>query len=260
MVVNKILFGRLGNKQNFIKYFKSLLPLDVTNVIEPFGGSFAVIRCVYKDDKYIKYVNDNDDLLIQIYQNPENYAKLKYDTNEIAKKHVNEKGNVIFKDFIIELDKYIIDNNISADIYNFLKYEIIVRSRMVKIIKSPIDYTENINLMKKINFSYVDWLECVNKHRKNKDSFIFIDPPYLFSDNSNYAAQRRKEGMDCTDIIIHILNMFKDRTTKAKIMLVINDMKIIKMLFAKYIKGEYTQIYGISQRKINHLIICNYDL
>ena len=39
------LIYRVGSKENDIKYFKHLLPLlDIDNVIEPFGGSFQVIK------------------------------------------------------------------------------------------------------------------------------------------------------------------------------------------------------------------------
>jgi len=51
-----ILFGRLGNKTTDIKHFRDLLPIDVKFVIEPFGGTFAVIRIIYGDKKYKKYI------------------------------------------------------------------------------------------------------------------------------------------------------------------------------------------------------------
>jgi site-specific DNA-adenine methylase len=39
-----ILFGRLGNKQQDIQFFKKYLPLDVKTIVEPFGGTFAITR------------------------------------------------------------------------------------------------------------------------------------------------------------------------------------------------------------------------
>ncbi len=63
------LIQRMGSKTNDIKFFINYLPLDVINVVEPFGGSFAVIRHVYNDEKYNKYVNDNDDDLFYTYTN-----------------------------------------------------------------------------------------------------------------------------------------------------------------------------------------------
>ena len=55
---------REGSKQNDIKYFSHLLPLDVKRVVEPFAGSFAVIKLFYKDlSKYDFHINDNDEKL-----------------------------------------------------------------------------------------------------------------------------------------------------------------------------------------------------
>ena len=71
MTRQNILFGRFGNKTNDIKHFKHLLPLDVKIVVEPFGGTFAVTRIIYNDDKYVNYVNDNDETLYYIYKNSE---------------------------------------------------------------------------------------------------------------------------------------------------------------------------------------------
>ena len=49
MVKTINIIRRIGSKQNDLKHFKHLLPLDVETVVEPFGGSFAVIKFVYKD-------------------------------------------------------------------------------------------------------------------------------------------------------------------------------------------------------------------
>ena len=35
---------RLGNTEDDKKYFEDLLPLDFETIVEPFGGSLAVIR------------------------------------------------------------------------------------------------------------------------------------------------------------------------------------------------------------------------
>ena len=88
--------------------------------------------------------------------------------------------------------------------------------------------------------------------------FFFLDPPYLFSDNSHYSQQQRKEGSDMTHIIYEIFEILQDKTTKAKIMMIMNDMKIIRYIFKDFVKGEYEKIYQIGKRKSIHLIITNY--
>ncbi len=92
------LIARIGSKTNDIKYFNHLLPLDVKKVVEPFGGSFAVIRDVYTDNKYKKYVNDNDEILNHIYNKLDD-LKIGY-----------EKWNVIYNMDINYNDQSIVPN------------------------------------------------------------------------------------------------------------------------------------------------------
>lgn len=251
-----ILFGRLGNKQNDIKHFKIFLPMDCKNVIEPFGGTFAVTRIVYKDDKYNKYVNDNDEILFKIYQNPLEYAELSNKLNDYAKECLNEYGKVIFNKF---MEKVNADKLIDESLLEYWKNEKIIRGQMVKYRKSS-SFDKMIELMKKINFSCDNYLDIINKFKNDKSSFIFLDPPYLFSDNSSYSKQKRKDGEDMTDMIIDILKIMKDKKTKCKILLIINDMKMLRTLYGNLVKGSYEKLYQLGKRKNNHLIIANYTI
>jgi site-specific DNA-adenine methylase len=251
-----ILFGRLGNKQQDIQYFKQYLPINVKTIVEPFGGTFAVTRIFYNDDKYKKIVNDTDEQIFEIYKNPEKYNKLKVKLNDIALNNKNEKGQVDFIKFnkAVDTDKTIMKDSM----FNYWIKERVIRGYNIKTLKNP-DSSEMVKIMKKINFKNDDYLKVINKFKTNKDTFIFIDPPYLFSDNGQYASQADKEGQDMTDMIIHLLNIMNDTKTKAKIMLIINDLKIIRMLYGKLVKGSYEKIYQMSKKKDKHLIIMNYD-
>ena len=63
---------RIGSKQNDLKFFKQYLPLDVKTVVEPFAGSFAVIKHFYVDlNRYDFHINDNDETLQYLYHNPQ---------------------------------------------------------------------------------------------------------------------------------------------------------------------------------------------
>ena len=62
------IINRLGNKQSDIKYFKHFLPLDLKTVIEPFGGSFGVIRTIYNNmNLYNLHINDTDPTLLYLH-------------------------------------------------------------------------------------------------------------------------------------------------------------------------------------------------
>lgn len=248
-----ILFGRMGNKQQDLKHFQSYLPTEgIKYVVEPFGGTFAISRLFYKEDKYKKYVNDTDPVIYEIYKNPEKYNKLKMSLNDIAVKHLNSKGEVEFKPFMKEMEETIPASNM----LEYWKREKICRGVMVKHVKNP-DSSEQVSLMKKIKFSSDDYLKIINKFSKKEDAFIFLDPPYLFSDNGLYKSQSG-EDTDMSDMVIHILNIMNDPKTKAKMMLIINDLKLIRMIYGDLVKGSYSKTYGFSSRKEQHLIIMNY--
>jgi len=249
------LFGRLGNKTTDIKYFKDLLPMESKYIIEPFGGTFALSRIVYKDQKYKKFVNDNDPTLWEIYKNPQLYSDLLTKVNNHASKNYDEKKKyIIFKDFLKDIeDDKTIDKN--TPMYKYLRYEKFIRGNLYKHCKK-INHTIFLEQMKDIKFSNDDYVEVINKFKNKKDAFIFLDPPYLFSDNSQYSKQQTDSDM--TDIIVHLLSLFNDKNVKCKLMLVINDLKLLRFLFKDFIKGDYSKVYQLSKKKNKHLIICNY--
>jgi len=246
-MVKSHLIGRMGSKTNDIKFFKHLLPMDVNIVVEPFGGSFAVIRDIYNDKKYEKYVNDTDTELFFIYQNPELLIESYELVNNIIKVFYNQG----IKKVIEEIGKL----EIHSAIKNYLLKNQIVRGYVAKI-KNVNDSMNDLYIMGDINFSNDDAFSIIDKFKENKNAFIFLDPPYLFSDNSQYGEQNI--DTDNTDFYLKFLEVLKDKKTKAKIMLIINDLKILRVLYKDYIKGDYGKIYQVCKKKARHLIIANY--
>jgi len=209
------LISRSGSKTNDIKYFIDLLPKDVKIVVEPFGGSFAVIRDVYSDDKYIKYVNDNDPNLAYIYDNPEELIKGYEVWNKINDAEMTAKEKIT-KFMKTKMNK-------------FLK-EYILQSQVVRGTitnsKNLDNAINDIKFMNKINFTFGDAFKVIEKFRKNKNAFIFLDPPYLFSNNQTYYSQT--VDTDNTDYYIKLINIFNDK------------------------------LYQVSKKLSKHLIITNY--
>lgn len=247
-----ILFGRLGNKDQDNKYYKHLLPFDnIKTVIEPFAGSFSIIRNFYNDsDKYELLANDNDISLNKIYNNPEQYKELKNKFIEIVNKNKDENdGYPDCKKIILEFDKLDYDE----DIKNQIKNSMIVRGSIPKIPKKY-NPTKLIDLMKNINFTNQDYKDVINKYKYDENAFIYIDPPYMFSDNTQYLGNER----DNTDIPFFLSDIFKDKKTKAKIMIIINKMKMNEILFNGFIKFEYNKTYSLSKKKDILLVITNY--
>ena len=73
-----------------------------------------------------------------------------------------------------------------------------------------------------------------------------------------YLVIPQEDDNDMSDIICIILEIFKNPNTKARIMLIINDLKIIRYMFKPYIKGSYDKTYNFSKKRIKHLIIANF--
>ena len=225
---NKKIIYRLGAKDTDIKHFKDKCPLDATDIIEPFGGSYALCRILYNDDKYNKYVNDNDPVIIKIFENPEKLILLHEEWNKL----INNSKNILLKkkssghvqnrqDFQKEWFK---DDDI---LRKYIYYIQVVRGTISK--KFP-DVSEGLKFIKKIIFTPQNYIDVLERHINNENAFIFLDPPYMFSNNTTYSAQFDKN--DNTDMLYIILDYFKK--SKAKIMLIINDLHIIRHLFKDY--------------------------
>jgi len=241
------LITRTGSKQNDIKFFKELLPMNVKYVVEPFGGSFAVVRDVYMDDKYKKYVNDLDPNLYYVYTHPEKLVKGYKVWNKIDAK------DITVKDKKEELNR----TNLPDEIKKYIEQSSILMGTLT--ISKNLDTVDmDLDFIKKINFSHMDAFEFMSPFLTKKDAFIFLDPPYLFSNNETYFPQGNDGDTDMTDYYVKFLNLMKDKKTKAKIMLIINDLKLLRWLYKDYIKGDYMRIYQATKKKMKHLIITNY--
>lgn len=247
------LIQRHGNKDNDIKFFKSYLPIDCIMVVEPFAGSFAVSSKCYSDIKYKVHINDTDEALFWIYTNYNEFIKTRIEINDISKfffTDYKEKIN-IFKNSI---------NNLTVPdcVKEYLINMLIIRGSMIKTTKNTDFKKSDIEIMKKATKTNIDYIEILEMYKDDKDAFIFLDPPYMFSDNSAYSKTMRAEKMDNTDMV-YIIKKYMD-ISKCKIMLIINDLKIIRFIFGDMVKGEYNKVYQMAKKKAVHLIITNYNL
>ena len=250
MVKTINIIRRIGSKQNDIKYFSHLLPLEVETVIEPFGGSFAVIKFFYKDiNKYKFHINDLDEALYYIYTHFEEYLQTFDIINEFYNKmegYNYEKG--------IKIKAYIDELKINDIIKEYIKTNFIIRGNMFKTPKNK-NYDENErNILINSLFTNEDYINIFNKYKNDEKAFIFLDPPYLFSDNSGYFPQN--ENKDMTSILLDILELLKN--AKCKVMLIINKLNILEYLFKDFIRDEYLKTYAVTKKKMKHLIITNY--
>jgi site-specific DNA-adenine methylase len=253
MNIKSVPFSRLGNKMTDIKYFKDFLPYDkINNVIEPFCGSFAVSRICYDPTKYKIYLNDNDINLINTINNINKYEE----EVETIRQNITDKTITS----ATQLKEYMKNNNFIFS--NELQKKFIVRG-FLNANKTKGDFTKIKDFLKLCIITNNDYKLIMEEHKNNKNTFIFLDPPYFNSDNTYYQDYQNdtndnKNIKDNTGMYIYMMEYIKN--CKCKILLIINSNEILKYLYKDYIRGEYEKIYQVTKKKTKHLIITNYKL
>ncbi len=249
-IMSSVPFLRLGNKTQDSKYIEKYLPFNIKTIVEPFAGSFAISRLYYDSSKYNVVINDNDEELIYIINHLKPYIKIQKQINKyITSYSPNLKS----------LKNYVEKLNI-----NPLFKNIIIGTHVIKgfvKIKNPNEtYDDLINYVKNIEVHNKDYEIIMNKYKNNKNTFIFCDPPYFDSDNSNYQNYKNKTInkiiKDNTGMYVYLHKYIQ--ICKCKIMIVVNDNELMRFLFDGFIKDTYEKIYQISKKKTMHLIITNY--
>jgi len=92
-------------------------------------------------------------------------------------------------------------------------------------------------------------IDCMNKY-DNKNSFIFLDPPYLMSCNDFYKTPD-------LNVYEYLCETKPINKFKAHIMLCLNDDWIVRLLFKKFIVSKYDKHYETKHTNVQHLIIRN---
>jgi site-specific DNA-adenine methylase len=251
---NHFFIGYAGNKRNECEeIYKELHDKidDITTIVEPFCGSSAISFYISKLHplKYKYILNDNDKYLIESYET--------FRDDEKLKKFI-EKLNIKCKDLTKETYNTIIkEDNLEAW---FIKRKIYsIRPGLFRLdykykdLKFLLD-TPIINFLRteNIEFTNTDGIEVIKKYKDDSSTLMILDPPYLelcndFYNSSNinvyeYLYYNRIVEMNC------------------KIILILNDSWIIKLLFLESIKKTYCKLYQPNKRRVNHLIISNFNI
>lgn len=257
MTYIKFLGSRAGSKLHDIKYFLKYLPKDekFDIVCEPFAGSFALIRKVYKNSNKKLHINDNDknliDSILFIRDNQKKVSKIIEKYNEI-------KENTAYKDLKEKIEKYL---NSDKSIPDYFKNHIISSYKIRGFYKKiPCDNNLFCNFLKKLEITCDDVTNIMKKYKDDERAFLFFDPPYLDSDNTNYKSMTKySNGKKLNDNTVFYISLLEYiQTAKCKIMIIVNNNAITRFLYKDYIKGNYDKIYQLTKNKNSHLIISNY--
>lgn len=253
MTGNHFIIPYAGNKRLECKAIYELIKdnlNDIEYIIEPFCGTsaFSYYLSTLHPKKFKYMLNDNNSYLIELY----NIFKDENKTNNLITKlntylpiDSKEKYDKICKQK--DLDGYVISNKIysiraglypqgkkiSEDIFNNMK-------------KAPIvDFLRNEDIIITNN----DYNELIEKYKDNSKALIFLDPPYLFTNNTWYSNPSVKiyEWL-CTEE----LNKFKSLITVC-----IENNFFIKHIFKKYKQITYNKMYQPKKKKTEHIFILN---
>jgi len=254
---NHFYFSYFGNKRNEFKelypHIKNILDGDeIEYIIEPYCGSCA-ISCAISQlyPKKFKYIlNDTDKNLIsllKISQDKLKFIELNKEINELAKQVEGNKEEYL----------KIIKNNslasyfIKSKIYNIRQglFKTDYKYKPIDLTTCPIyDFlnSEEIILLNK------DGFDVLEKYKDNSKCFIFLDPPYLFSENGYYDLTENK-----TTNIYEYCAKYDLKQMKSYIILILNINWINRLIFRDYGIIEYDKKYETTKKKLIHGIISN---
>jgi site-specific DNA-adenine methylase len=249
---NHFFISYAGNKRNECdEIYKQLINKldDVEYIIEPFCGTSAISYYIsLKHPKKFKYIlNDNNYHLIECYKifqdderlklfinalnnlteniNKENYMKLiKEDTTEgwfIKHKICSIRAGLFPLNYKKKDFKFLLD----VPIIQFLRNE-------------------------DIQFMNIDATNLINDFKDNEKALILLDPPYLMALNDFY--------LKATTNVYEYIYDTNIKNMRCKILLVLENNWIIKLLFIDTIKHSYGKLYQPGKKKTTHLIISNF--
>lgn len=264
-----------GNKRLECKYITDLqIPWkNFTTIVEPFAGSAAVSRYIFKEypleDRHF-VINDLDPFLMSIYTHVKETK-----TSEDLFKYCRDHSNT--KDYLEIKDSY--DSDIFRDFYRKkIKYDRYDKGHG-KRGKAPTafpkcEYTTAYTKIDKFisqnntHLTREDWLECVIKYKDDPKCFIFLDPPYFGSYNGEYYGfeSRLDENFkerDTTQMFIDMVELFK--TAKATVLCITNGNPMLRYIYKDFILKDYSKTYskgitikGITKRvETTHIIVSN---
>ena len=253
---NHFFFGYAGNKRaecvKIYDEFKAIQQQEnkIDTIYEPYCGTCA-FSCYLSMQEPLRYkyiLNDNNIHLIELY----NIAKDEEKLNQLCLR---------LNALIVDIDKVKYNKmkeNDTLETYIIMNSIMNIRPGLfpsdVKRTKRDYNAMKNvaiINFLRTENITFTNTTVKKIEDEYNKPNiFSFIDPPYLTECNDFY---RDKD----VNIFEYFFNN-KLSSFDTKILIIVSDVWLMKLLFKDYIKKSYPKLYQSSKKSVNHLIIGNY--
>ena len=248
-----------GNKRREMNEIEPFIDLKgIKTIVEPFCGSSAFSFHIYdKINKDLKFhFNDLDKDLISLLNEIKTNGKDNIYNNLIKYKDINKedynkyskelKTNEIVED---RLSKWLLIN-----VYYCIRAGLFPINKpfpRLTSLKTEMKFDKLLDIAKVTNH---DFRITCDKYKNDKTAFLFIDPPYVNSCNDFYSDSSCLDDVDkFYEYLIELL-----KTSKCKIMMVVNNALLMRLLFKDFIKHKYGKTYEATKRKVEHIIITNY--
>lgn len=254
-MASEFYFPYCGNKRNEYDHIKSFLPemQNIHTIVEPFCGSCAVSFKIWKNaDENKKYhMNDINSYLINFYKMIQEDKKEEI-LNELEqfKKITKEEWNKIMRKKEKSVSEFILEKVWAKNLMCPIGYKPFPK---LEKFRKKIPYDEFI---KHSHLTNQDHISIFEQYKNDDNAFLFLDPPYINSNNDEYKMDGVNFVGNMEELFLSILDILKNG--KCKVMLVVNNRLLMKLLFKDFIKNKYEKTYSRTHKKDEHLIICNF--
>jgi site-specific DNA-adenine methylase len=245
----------VGNKYQESKHIDQLnIDWDkYDTIVEPFGGTFGFSRWLWdkKDMKSKKYVvYDTDEKLINFYKtiqqklNDGTYDEFMKSFNDLKEPTEalprNPQGAIKSKGRCELLNT--LDEPLKTMYYYNVVLDRCIRDFRQKQILGYEPMMEQVNFIRG-GFTQIKW-EDYDMSR----TFVYLDPPYLDSFNTNYKG----EDEDYNAVVGRILSLFHEK--KTNVMLVHCENALLDHILKPHIACSYGKTYGFTKRQADHKV------
>jgi site-specific DNA-adenine methylase len=253
---NHFFFSYCGNKRNEFKDIYKHIIEDIDNkcidtIVEPYSGScaFSVLMSIQFPKRFKYIINDLDENLIKLFhlcRNKTEWILFVDKFNEIVQT-ITSKDAYLKAIGTNDFMGWFIGRKITTRARGGL-YPLKYKPQLYSFDKTPIVtflQEENIEILNKSG------LDVYKDNALNCRNLVFVDPPYMCSDNSSYKHNQRDIYEYCSYNNIKHENAF--------IVFSLGQNWIVDLLFSScrnYI--TYDKQYGMGcKKKVKHVLISN---
>ena len=262
---NHFFIAYFGNKRSEVEEIYKNINLDgIENIIEPFCGTcaFSYYLSTLHPKKFKYILNDANKYIIELLNIAKDKVKLKKLSDDI--------NDIVFKNNVF-IDKETYNKKVKEQ--NLVSYMIANKFYKISACLCPDDEgrfktklnLEDIPIVKflreeDVEISQGQGIEIIEEFKNFDDCLIFLDPPYMMTQNSFYNEEIQQNNTNRKYLNVYeYLYHNNIKNFNCKIYLVLEDMWIIRLLFNQFKDTfiQYNKKYQTTKRDTFHLLIKN---